>query len=124
MAMNREPHAKSIVCEFGFRGSPSLANPSAWKGKKSNLKAGHLLFFREGDDFNVETLLKAFGDLGSIYEASGYGKFAARLGMSFSSTVPTLEIKPAEEIEIVDLTALDGSLTSDCRKKVKLLATA
>ncbi|KAJ7739164.1 RNA dependent RNA polymerase-domain-containing protein [Mycena metata] len=80
---------------------------------ESNLRAAHLLLFREGDDFNVDTLLKAFGDLRSIYEASGYGKFAARLGMSFSSTVPTLEIKPAEEIEIVDLTALDGSLTSD-----------
>ncbi|KAJ7034349.1 RNA dependent RNA polymerase-domain-containing protein [Mycena alexandri] len=80
---------------------------------ESNLKAGHLLFFREGDDFNVETLLKAFGDLRPVYEASGYGKFAARLGMSFSSTVPTLEIKPADEIEIVDLIARDGSLTSD-----------
>ncbi|KAJ7767735.1 RdRP-domain-containing protein, partial [Mycena metata] len=80
---------------------------------ESNLKAGHLLFFREGDDFNVETLLKTFGDLRPVYEASGYGKFAARLGMSFSSTVPTLEIKPEDEVEIMDLTARDGSLTSD-----------
>ncbi|KAJ7681879.1 RNA-dependent RNA polymerase [Mycena polygramma] len=99
---------------------------------ESNLKAGHLLFFREGHDVTVDTLKESFGDLKAVYEESGYGKYAARLGMSFSSTVPTLEvcslpglsgshmeitvrmkIDSEDMIEIPDLTAADGSLTSD-----------
>ncbi|KAJ6470735.1 RdRP-domain-containing protein [Mycena vitilis] len=80
---------------------------------ENTLKAGHLLFFQEGDDFTVETLKESFGDLRAVYEESGYGKYAARLGMSFSSTIPTLEIDPEDMIEIPDLTAADGSLTSD-----------
>lgn len=56
---------------------------------ESSLKAGHLLFFREGDDFTVETLKENFGNLKPVYEDSGYGKYAARVGMSFSSTIPT-----------------------------------
>jgi RNA-dependent RNA polymerase len=59
---------------------------------ENNLKAGHLLFFREGHDFTVETLKKEFGDLKAIYEESGYGKYAARLGLSFSSTIPAAEV--------------------------------
>ncbi|KAJ6559991.1 RNA-dependent RNA polymerase [Mycena capillaripes] len=76
---------------------------------ESNLKAGHLLFFREGDDFTVETLKENFGNLKPIYEDDGYGKYAARLGLSFSSTTPTEVVCSF----LPDLTAADGSLTSD-----------
>ncbi|KAJ6583101.1 RNA dependent RNA polymerase-domain-containing protein [Mycena vulgaris] len=80
---------------------------------ENNLKAGHLIFFREGDDFTVDELKENFGDLKAVYNASGYGKYAARLGLSFSSTIATEEIEPVERILLEDLAADDGSLTSD-----------
>ncbi|KAJ6464452.1 RdRP-domain-containing protein [Mycena sanguinolenta] len=80
---------------------------------ENNLKAGHLLFFREGPDFTVETLKQRFGDLKAVYDEYGYGKYAARLGLSFSSTIATEEIDPADTVELPDLLARDGSLTSD-----------
>ncbi|KAJ7018684.1 RNA dependent RNA polymerase-domain-containing protein [Mycena alexandri] len=81
---------------------------------ENNLKSGHVLFFREGADFTVEELKDHFGsDLKAVYEAFGYGKYAARLGLSFSSTVATEEIEPEERHLLPDLTANDGSLTSD-----------
>ncbi|KAF7352146.1 RNA-dependent RNA polymerase [Mycena venus] len=80
---------------------------------ESSLKAGHLLFFREGEDFTVETLKQSFGDLKAVYDDYGYGKYAARLGLSFSSTIGTQEIDPTDKIELPDLKASDGSLTSD-----------
>ncbi|KAK7013090.1 RNA-dependent RNA polymerase [Favolaschia claudopus] len=80
---------------------------------ENNLKAGILSFFREGPDFTVEGLRHAFGDLKAVYDKDGYGKFAARLGLSFSSTVATEEIDPTEVHLLDDLFADDGSLTSD-----------
>ncbi|KAK6991785.1 RNA-dependent RNA polymerase [Favolaschia claudopus] len=80
---------------------------------ENNLKAGILSFFREGPDFTVEGLRNAFGDLKAVYDKDGYGKFAARLGLSFSSTVATEEIDPTEVHLLDDLFADDGSLTSD-----------
>ncbi|KAJ7448005.1 RNA dependent RNA polymerase-domain-containing protein, partial [Mycena latifolia] len=80
---------------------------------EGNLKAGHVLFFREGDDFTVEGLKEHFGDLRPVYDAFGYGKYAARMGLSFSSTVATKEIEPEERVLLEDLKADDGSLTSD-----------
>ncbi|KAJ7735731.1 RdRP-domain-containing protein [Mycena metata] len=81
---------------------------------ENNLKSGHVLFFREGADFTVEELKDHFGnDLKAVYETFGYGKYAARLGLSFSSTVATEEIEPEERHLLPDLTADDGSLTSD-----------
>ncbi|KAJ7167892.1 RNA dependent RNA polymerase-domain-containing protein [Mycena filopes] len=80
---------------------------------ESTLKAGQVLFFREGDDFTVETLKQEFGDLNAVYEQFGYGKYAARLGLSFSSTVATICIKSDEIAIIPDIAADDGSLTTD-----------
>jgi hypothetical protein len=41
----------------------------------------------------VEELKEHFGsDLKAIYDAFGYGKYSARLGLSFSSTVATQEV--------------------------------
>lgn len=59
---------------------------------ESNLKAGHVLFFREDDRFTVESLKERLGDLKAVYEESGYGKYAARLGLSFSSTIVTEKV--------------------------------
>ncbi|KAJ7665879.1 RNA dependent RNA polymerase-domain-containing protein [Mycena polygramma] len=81
---------------------------------ENNLKSGHLMFFREGEDFTVEDLKEHFGsDLRVVYEAFGYGKYAARLGLSFSSTVATEEVLPQFRHLLPDLQAADGTLTSD-----------
>ena len=50
------------------------------------------MFFREGDDWTVGRLLEGFGDLPAVYLKSGYGKYAARLGLSFSSTIESLDV--------------------------------
>ncbi|KAJ6611459.1 RNA dependent RNA polymerase-domain-containing protein [Mycena sp. CBHHK59/15] len=80
---------------------------------ENHLKAGHLLFFREGVDFTVDELKEEFGDLKAVYNTSGYGKYAARLGLSFSSTVAAEEIELKDRKLLDDLRAEDGSLTSD-----------
>ncbi|KAJ7359760.1 RNA dependent RNA polymerase-domain-containing protein [Mycena albidolilacea] len=81
---------------------------------EGNLKAGHVLFFREGPDFTVAELKDHFGrDLNAVYEASGYGKYAARLGLSFSSTAATQEIESEERHLLPDIKADDGTLCSD-----------
>jgi RNA-dependent RNA polymerase len=51
------------------------------------LGSATLMFFHEHETHTVKDLLKGFGDLDSVFRKSGYGKYAARLGMSFSSTV-------------------------------------
>ncbi|RPD55108.1 RdRP-domain-containing protein [Lentinus tigrinus ALCF2SS1-7] len=80
---------------------------------ESQVKAGRLVFFREDEEWNIERLLARFGDLPSVYFKSGYGKYAARLGLSFSSTVESLDIPHPMALQIPDLTAPDGSLYSD-----------
>ncbi|KAJ7266986.1 RNA dependent RNA polymerase-domain-containing protein [Mycena haematopus] len=81
---------------------------------ESNLKSGHVLFFREGPDFTVSELKDHFGsDLKTVFDTFGYGKYSARLGLSFSSTVATQEIKPEDRHLLPDLKADDGSLFSD-----------
>ena len=56
------------------------------------MKAGKLMLFREDGDWTVERLLLQLGDLPSVFLKSGYGKYAARLGLSFSSTVESLDV--------------------------------
>ncbi|TFK81241.1 RdRP-domain-containing protein [Polyporus arcularius HHB13444] len=80
---------------------------------ESQVKAGKLMFFREDEAWSVERLLASFGDLPSVYLKSGYGKYAARLGLSFSSTVESLDIPQRLTLQIPELTAPDGSLHSD-----------
>lgn len=57
------------------------------------MKAGKLMFFHEGEGWTVERMLESFGDLPGVYLKSGYGKYAARLGLSFSSTVQSLDVR-------------------------------
>ncbi|KAI0686125.1 RdRP-domain-containing protein, partial [Earliella scabrosa] len=80
---------------------------------ESQVKAGKLMFFREDHEWTVQRLLSSFGDLQSVYLKSGYGKYSARLGLSFSSTVESMDVPHEFAIEIPDLKAPDGSLHSD-----------
>lgn len=46
----------------------------------------------EGDKAAAQRLLRKFGKLESVYKKSGFGKYAARLGLSFSSTKDALDV--------------------------------
>lgn len=57
---------------------------------ESQLKATQFMMF-EGDKAATQNLLRTFGKLDAVYQKSGYGKYAARLGLSFSSTAVGLD---------------------------------
>lgn len=59
---------------------------------ESNLKTGQVIFFCEGSDWSCDRLLRAFGDLEKVYLEYGPGAYAARLGLSFSSTIDTIVV--------------------------------
>ncbi|EJD52427.1 RdRP-domain-containing protein [Auricularia subglabra TFB-10046 SS5] len=80
---------------------------------ESQLGAGALLFFEEGDGYTIDSMLEYFGELEPVFVKSGYGKYAARLGLSFSSTKPVYELSPSDLISIDDRFALDGTVTTD-----------
>ncbi|KAK0462014.1 RdRP-domain-containing protein [Desarmillaria tabescens] len=98
-----------------------IKNGIAFEGKKyiffgyteSQLKESRVLFFQEREDWTVHSLKAVLGDLNSVYRVHGYGKYAARLGLSFSSTVPTLEVGLGDRHLLYDLRADDGSDCSD-----------
>ena len=56
-----------------------------------SIKEGYIILFHEDNTFTLKKFLTALGDLESVYMKSGAGKYAARLGMSFSSTMKTTE---------------------------------
>ncbi len=67
-----------------------------------------LLFFAEGPDWTVKSLLASFGDLQSVYETDGYGKYAARLHLAFSGTVPSLDVSVTQLLPLrIELTVHD-----------------
>ncbi|KAK0487845.1 RNA dependent RNA polymerase-domain-containing protein [Armillaria novae-zelandiae] len=80
---------------------------------ESQLKESRVLFFQEGEDWTVHSLKAVLGDLNSVYREYGYGKYAARLGLSFSSTVPALKVDLEDRYLLKDLMADDGSDCSD-----------
>ncbi|KAK0221439.1 RNA dependent RNA polymerase-domain-containing protein [Armillaria fumosa] len=80
---------------------------------ESHLKESRVLFFQEGEDWTVHSLKAVLGDLDSVYRDYGYGKYTARLGLSFSSTVPALEVGLEDRYLLENLTADDGSDCSD-----------
>ncbi|KAJ7589646.1 RdRP-domain-containing protein [Mycena floridula] len=87
-----------------------------WLGySESQLKANQFTLFREGRtrEMTVKRLLDRIGELEAVYLKSGYGKYAARLGLSFSSTAVGLQIPLGETILIPELFAKDGSVASD-----------
>ena len=56
------------------------------------MKAGKLMFFREDGQWTVQGLLSTFGGLPAVSIKSGYDTYSARLGLSFSSTVQSLDV--------------------------------
>ncbi|KAH9950119.1 RdRP-domain-containing protein [Amylocystis lapponica] len=80
---------------------------------ENHVKNGRLVFFREDDVWTVERVLQQLGDLRSVFVKSGYGKYSARLGLSFSSTVESLDVPNEQALKLKDWRAQDGSLHSD-----------
>ncbi|KZV82971.1 RdRP-domain-containing protein [Exidia glandulosa HHB12029] len=80
---------------------------------ESQLGSSNLLFFEEGQHYTREAMLQYFGQLEPVFVKSGYGKYAARLGLSFSSTVVGHELQDGDLVMIPDRRAQDGSLTTD-----------
>ena len=58
----------------------------------NHIKSGRVIFFREDATWTVPKLLSECGDLNSVFVESGYGKYCARLGLSFSSTALSLHV--------------------------------
>ncbi|EMD41133.1 hypothetical protein CERSUDRAFT_111700, partial [Gelatoporia subvermispora B] len=80
---------------------------------ENHVKEGRVICFREDESWTVRHVKEQFGDLDEVYQKHGYGKYAARLGLSFSSTVQSLDVAPEEALEVPDLRAPDGSLHTD-----------
>lgn len=65
----------------------------AWLGYSDNhVKDGKVLLFREDEQWSSSSLLGAFGNVYEVFLNSGYGKYAARVGLSFSATVDVLDV--------------------------------
>jgi RNA-dependent RNA polymerase len=71
------------------------------------------MFFEEDAEWSVVKLRAHFGDLMSVFEEYGAGKWAARLGLSFSSTAAFGYIEPYRVVQIPDVLAADGSISTD-----------
>ncbi|KAH7108398.1 RdRP-domain-containing protein [Auriculariales sp. MPI-PUGE-AT-0066] len=80
---------------------------------ESMLGASTMMFFHEDDKFTVKGLLESFGALDAVFRRSSYGKYAARLGLSFSSTVVARKLQQEDLVKIEDRFAQDGSCTTD-----------
>ncbi|EED80511.1 predicted protein [Postia placenta Mad-698-R] len=78
-----------------------------------HVKEGKLVFFREDASWSVARFMDYIGNLRDVYSAYGYGKYAARLALSFSSTVESLDVPFVKAARIPDRRARDGSLHSD-----------
>ena len=50
------------------------------------------MLFREDTEWTVRDLLREIGDVRQVFVDHGYGKYAARLGLSFSSTVDAKDV--------------------------------
>ena len=60
---------------------------------ESILKEGYVTFFREDKVCFVRQLLSSFNDLDCVYTTSRPGKWTAQLGLSFTSTVSTVQVR-------------------------------
>jgi hypothetical protein len=60
----------------------------------SSLKDARQFYFEEGNDWNVHSLLQAFGNLDAVYEKDGIAKYYARVGLAFSQSIPTIKVCP------------------------------
>ncbi|TFY67076.1 hypothetical protein EVJ58_g1871 [Rhodofomes roseus] len=84
-----------------------------WLGYSDvHVKAGKVIFFREDANWTVRRLLQEIGDVHQVFLDHGHGKYAARLGLSFSSTVDAKDVY-GRTVLLDDLRARDGSLHTD-----------
>ncbi|THH10624.1 hypothetical protein EW145_g1192 [Phellinidium pouzarii] len=80
------------------------------------IKEGWVIFFREDHKLSVRRVLDLCGNLDKVFLDNGPGKYAARLGLSFSSTQATINISEDQALMIRDCRASDGTLTTDGSK--------
>ncbi|KAH8113176.1 RNA dependent RNA polymerase-domain-containing protein [Phellopilus nigrolimitatus] len=80
---------------------------------ETGIKEGRIICFYEDSEWSVERVLKMCGNLEKVFIDYGPGKYAARLVLSFSSTIETLNVQDSETLEIPDTTADDDTLTTD-----------
>ena len=59
---------------------------------ETGIKAGEVIFFEEDRRYTVRELLESFGGLVDVFMTFGPGKYAARLGLSFSSTIEAQKV--------------------------------
>ena len=65
----------------------------AWLGYSDNhVKSGKVVLFHENEEWSSSSLLAAFGDVYGVFLKYGYGKYAARFGLSFSSTLDVQDV--------------------------------
>lgn len=69
------------------------SNRYAWLGySDSHVKGGKVVLFHEDEEWTSSGLLDAFSDVYEVFQKNGYGKYAARFGLSFSSTVDSQDV--------------------------------
>ncbi|KDQ55913.1 hypothetical protein JAAARDRAFT_208175 [Jaapia argillacea MUCL 33604] len=106
-------HLRALMSQwvdFGIQLGHPFGRYSFLGFTESGLKSGQLLFFKEDRRLTVQVLTK---NLDAVYLNGGYGRFAARLQLSFSSTIECLQIPNNQVVQVPDLQAEDGSLSSD-----------
>ncbi|KAH8813446.1 RNA dependent RNA polymerase-domain-containing protein, partial [Flagelloscypha sp. PMI_526] len=81
---------------------------------ESSIKSGKVIFFQECLRWTIPALKAQFGNgLHKVFAEHGYGKYAARLGLSFSSTVESFKVSEDEMVKLNDEYADDGTLVTD-----------
>ncbi|KAH8796191.1 hypothetical protein DL96DRAFT_1644434, partial [Flagelloscypha sp. PMI_526] len=61
---------------------------------ESSIKSGKVIFFQECLRWTIPALKAQFGNgLDKVFAEHGYGKYAARLGLCFSSTVESFKVR-------------------------------
>jgi hypothetical protein len=79
----------------------------------SRIKNGVVGFFEEMEGSTARDVLNAFGDLKSVLDNSGPGKYIARLSLSFSSTKDVGELSMNNVAKLKDIMTEDGKVITD-----------
>ncbi|KAI0734822.1 RdRP-domain-containing protein [Fomitopsis betulina] len=106
--------AESLLEEWQEYGVDVHGTRYAWLGySDSHVKGGKVVLFHEDEEWTSSGLLDAFSDVYEVFQKNGYGKYAARFGLSFSSTVDSQDVSDDRTVLMEDLRAPDGSLHTD-----------
>jgi RNA-dependent RNA polymerase len=60
---------------------------------ESSMKSGQVILFREDSEWTVESLRSRLGNVFEVFVKSGAGKYAARLGLAFSATTESIDVR-------------------------------